>query len=142
MEILRVKKRQLEASEVKPQLVGHVEVDEKGELLKVEAEPEEPDEEHGRWWYTEATGHTVYYIDMGHKTEGEHREAGVTVVCIGSEEDYHKCKFRRTTGGKGNDNRNTYSKFPRGRRNGTDRDYFNHGRWYCGFRSGNVEPRG
>ena len=44
MEILRVKKRQLEASEVKPQLVGHVEVDEKGELLKVEAEPEEPDE--------------------------------------------------------------------------------------------------
>ena len=44
LEILRDKKRQLETSEVKPQLVGHVEVDEKGELLKVEAEPEESDE--------------------------------------------------------------------------------------------------
>ena len=44
LEILRDKKRQLETSEVKPQLLGHVEVDEKGELPKVEAEPEEPDE--------------------------------------------------------------------------------------------------
>ena len=44
LEILRYKKRQLKASETKPQLVGHVEVDEKGELLKIEAEPEEPDE--------------------------------------------------------------------------------------------------
>ena len=42
-EILRDKKRQLEASDMKPQLVGHVEVDEEGELLKIEAEPEEPD---------------------------------------------------------------------------------------------------
>ena len=44
LEILRNKKRQLEASEMKLQLVGHVEVDEEGELLKIEAEPEEPDE--------------------------------------------------------------------------------------------------
>ena len=44
LEILRDKKRQLEASEMKPQLVGHVEVDEEGELLKIEAEPEELDE--------------------------------------------------------------------------------------------------
>ena len=44
LEILRDKKRQLETSEVELQLVGHVEVDEKGELLKVEAEPEELDE--------------------------------------------------------------------------------------------------
>ena len=44
LEILKDKKRQLKASEMKPQLVGHVEVDEKGELLKIEAEPEEPDE--------------------------------------------------------------------------------------------------
>ena len=44
MEILRDKKRQLEASDMKPQLVGHVEVDEEGELLKIEVEPEEPDE--------------------------------------------------------------------------------------------------
>ena len=44
LEILRDKKRQLETSEVKLQLVGHVEVNEKGELLKVEVEPEEPDE--------------------------------------------------------------------------------------------------
>ena len=28
----------------KPKLVGHVELDEKGELLKIEAEPEELDE--------------------------------------------------------------------------------------------------
>ena len=38
------RKCQLEASDTKPQLVGHVEVDEEGELLKIEAEPEEPDE--------------------------------------------------------------------------------------------------
>ena len=44
MEILRDKKRQLKASDMKPQLVGHVEVDEEGELLKIEAEPEEPEE--------------------------------------------------------------------------------------------------
>ena len=44
LEILRDKKRQLKASETKPQLVGHVEVDEEGELLKIEMEPEEPDE--------------------------------------------------------------------------------------------------
>ena len=44
LEILRDKKLQLEASDTKPQLVGHVEVDEEGELLKIEAEPEEPDE--------------------------------------------------------------------------------------------------
>ena len=43
LEILKDKKRQLKASEMKPQLVGHVEGDEKGELLKIEAEPEEPD---------------------------------------------------------------------------------------------------
>ena len=44
MEVLREKKRQLKTSDTKPKLVGHVELDEKGELLKVEAEPEEPDE--------------------------------------------------------------------------------------------------
>ena len=44
LEILRDKKRQLKASEMKLQLVGHVEVDEEGKLLKIEAEPEEPDE--------------------------------------------------------------------------------------------------
>ena len=40
LEMLRDRKRQLETSDTKPQLVGHVE----GELLKIEAEPEEPDE--------------------------------------------------------------------------------------------------
>ena len=40
---MRDKKRQLEASDTKPKLVGHVELDEKGELLKIEVEPEEPD---------------------------------------------------------------------------------------------------
>ena len=34
LEILRDKKRQLKASETKPQLVGHVEVDEEGKLLR------------------------------------------------------------------------------------------------------------
>ena len=42
--MLRDRKRQLETSDTKPQLVGHVEVDEEGELLKIEAEPEELDE--------------------------------------------------------------------------------------------------
>ena len=40
---MRDKKRQLEASDTKPKLVGHVELDEKGELLKIEAKPEELD---------------------------------------------------------------------------------------------------
>ena len=44
LEMLRDRKRQLKASDTKPQLVGHVEVDEEVELLKIEAEPEEPDE--------------------------------------------------------------------------------------------------
>ena len=44
LEVLKDKKRQLEASDTKPKLVGHVELDKKGELLKIEAEPEEPDE--------------------------------------------------------------------------------------------------
>ena len=44
LEMLRDRKRQLETSDMKPQLVGHVEVDEEGKLLKIEAEPEEPDE--------------------------------------------------------------------------------------------------
>ena len=45
MEVLKEKKRQLKTSDTKPKLVGHVELDEKGELLKIEAEPEEPDED-------------------------------------------------------------------------------------------------
>ena len=45
MEVLKEKKRQLETGDTKPKLVGHVELDEKGELLKMEAEPEEPDED-------------------------------------------------------------------------------------------------
>ena len=44
LEILRDKKHQLEAGETKLQLVGHVEVDEEGKLLKIEAETEELDE--------------------------------------------------------------------------------------------------
>ena len=44
MEVLKQKKHQLEVGEMKPQLVGHVEVDEEGELLKIEAETEEPDD--------------------------------------------------------------------------------------------------
>ena len=44
LEMLRDRKRQLEASDTKLQLVGHMEVDEEGELLKIEAEPEVPDE--------------------------------------------------------------------------------------------------
>ena len=44
LEILRDKKRQLEVGETKPQLVGHVEVDEEGELLKIEVETEELDD--------------------------------------------------------------------------------------------------
>ena len=45
MEVLKEKKRQLETGDMKPKLVGHVELDEKGEVLKMEAEPEEPDED-------------------------------------------------------------------------------------------------
>ena len=44
MEVLKEKKRQLETSDTKPKLVEHVELDKKGELLKIEAEPEELDE--------------------------------------------------------------------------------------------------
>ena len=43
MEVLKQKKCQLEVSDAKPKLVGHVEFDEKGELLKIEAEPEGPE---------------------------------------------------------------------------------------------------
>ena len=43
LETLRDKKRQLESSDTNPQLVGHIGVDEEGELLKIEVEPEEPD---------------------------------------------------------------------------------------------------
>ena len=43
MEVLKEKKRQLETSDTKPKLVGHVQLDEKGELLKIEAEPEDTD---------------------------------------------------------------------------------------------------
>ena len=43
LEMLRDRKHQLETSDTKLQLVGHMEVDEEGELLKIEAEPEEPD---------------------------------------------------------------------------------------------------
>ena len=45
MEVLKQKKRQLEVSDTKPKLVGHVEFDEKGEFLKIEAEPEGPDKD-------------------------------------------------------------------------------------------------
>ena len=45
MEVLKEKKCQLETSDTKPKLVGHVELDEKGEVLKMEVEPEEPDED-------------------------------------------------------------------------------------------------
>ena len=45
MEVLKQKKHQLKVSETKPKLVGHVEFDEKGELLKIEAEPEGPDKD-------------------------------------------------------------------------------------------------
>ena len=41
---MRDKKCQLKASDTKPKLAGHVELDDKGELLKIEAEPEGPDE--------------------------------------------------------------------------------------------------
>ena len=44
MEVLKEKKCQLETSNTKPKLVGHVELDQKGELLKIEVEPEELDE--------------------------------------------------------------------------------------------------
>ena len=45
MEVLKTKKCQLETGNTKPKLVGHVEMDEKGEVLKMEAELEEPDED-------------------------------------------------------------------------------------------------
>ena len=45
LEVLKEKKRQLEISDIKLKLVGHVELDKKGELLKMEAEPEELDED-------------------------------------------------------------------------------------------------
>ena len=45
MEVLKEKKRQLETSDTKPKLVGHVELDEKGKFLKIEVEPEELDED-------------------------------------------------------------------------------------------------
>ena len=44
MEVLKKKKHQLETSDTKPKLVGHVELDEKSEGLKMEVEPEEPEE--------------------------------------------------------------------------------------------------
>ena len=44
LEVLKEKECQLEVSDTKPKLVGHVELDEKGECLKMEAEPEEPEE--------------------------------------------------------------------------------------------------
>ena len=45
MEVLKENKRQLETSDTKPKLVGHVELDEKGKLLKIKAEPEELDKD-------------------------------------------------------------------------------------------------
>ena len=45
MEVLKQKKCQLEVSDTKPKLVGHVEFDKKGKLLKIEAEPEGPDKD-------------------------------------------------------------------------------------------------
>ena len=45
MEVLKEKKHQLETSDTKAKLVGHVELDKKGELLKIEAEPEGPDKD-------------------------------------------------------------------------------------------------
>ena len=45
MEVLKQRKRQLKVSETKPKLVGHVEYGEKGELLKIEAEPEGSDKD-------------------------------------------------------------------------------------------------
>ena len=45
MEVLKEKKHQLKTGDMKPKLVGHVELDEKCEVLKMEAEPEEPDED-------------------------------------------------------------------------------------------------
>ena len=76
LEILRDKTRQLETSEVKPQLVGHVEVDEKGELLKVEAEPEEPDEstEDGGTWKRRVTQSIVSIRDAKRKENIEKQE--------------------------------------------------------------------
>ena len=44
MEVLKEKKRQLKISDTKLKLVGHVELDEKGELLKIEVEPEDTGE--------------------------------------------------------------------------------------------------
>ena len=128
LEMLRDRKRQLETSDMKPQLVGHMEVDEEGELLKIEAEPEEPDEgtENGgavKRWVTQSVASL-----RDCKTEEEHREAGATVVCVGGEEVYCKCQFRHTTGSNGNDNGNSCSKFTRSRRNGTGSGYFDHGR--------------
>ena len=43
MEVIMQKKHQLEVIETKPKLVGHVELDKKGELLKMEPEPEGPE---------------------------------------------------------------------------------------------------
>ena len=43
MEVLKQKRHQLKVTDTKPKLVGHIEFDEKGELLKIEAEPEGPD---------------------------------------------------------------------------------------------------
>ena len=45
MEALKQRKHQLEVSETKLKLVGHVEFDKKGELLKIEVEPEGPDKD-------------------------------------------------------------------------------------------------
>ena len=74
LEILRDKKRQLEASDMKPQLVGHVEVDEEGELLKIQVAKNTrgAGRGHGRLWCIEAMGHTVYCIATRRKTEEEH----------------------------------------------------------------------
>ena len=42
---MKTKKRQLETGDMKLKLLGHVELDEIGEVLKMEAELEKPDEE-------------------------------------------------------------------------------------------------
>ena len=74
--------------------------------------------------------------------EGEHREARVTVVCIGREEVYHKCKFRCTNGSNGNDNRNNRSKFNRYGRAATSVVGSTTEGDTVDLEAGNVEPRG
>ena len=127
--------------ETKPVLVGHVELDEEGELLKMEVEPEEPDEG----------------MDGGGAPKRRVTQSIVSIRDAKRKENIKKQEWQwfALTGNKSTASaslgtpmeamdmtRNGRSKFSRCRRNGTISGWFDHRRRYCRFGSGDVESRG